>query len=68
MLTAAGGLVILLAWVTSSCSAAPDGGHALLQERPFQGGQLGRNPDLFALFGWLFLFTQQLQFVLGYTT
>ena len=45
---------------------APDGGPAHLPQRPVQRGELSVTLVFLALFGWLFVFTQQLQFVLGF--
>ncbi len=65
---AAGGLVILAAWVAVELRSS----HPMVDLRVFANARFSAasfavTMIFFALFGWLFLFTQQMQFVLGYS-
>ena len=65
---AAAGLVILAAWVVVELRSS----HPMVDLRVFANARFSAasfavTMIFFALFGWLFLFTQQMQFVLGYS-
>jgi fucose permease len=65
---AALGAVLLAGWVTVELRST----HPMIELRIFANARFSAasfavTMIFFALFGWLFLFTQQMQFVLGYT-
>jgi EmrB/QacA subfamily drug resistance transporter len=65
----AGGLAVLAAWVAYELRSS----HPMVDLRVFGNARFSAasfsvTMIFLALFGWLFLFTQQLQFVLGYNT
>jgi EmrB/QacA subfamily drug resistance transporter len=65
----AAGLAILAAWVVYELRSS----HPMVDLRVFRNARFSAasfsvTMIFLALFGWLFLFTQQLQFVLGYNT
>jgi EmrB/QacA subfamily drug resistance transporter len=65
---AGGGLTVLAAWVAVELRSS----HPMVDLRVFANARFSAasfavTMIFFALFGWLFLFTQQMQFVLGYT-
>ena len=65
---AAGGLVILAAWVAVELrSSHPMVDLHVFANARFSAASFAVTMIFFALFGWLFLFTQQMQFVLGYS-
>ncbi len=65
---AAGGLAILAAWVAVELrSSHPMVDLHVFADARFSAASFAVTMIFFALFGWLFLFTQQMQFVLGYS-
>jgi EmrB/QacA subfamily drug resistance transporter len=65
---AGGGLAVLAAWVAVELRSS----HPMVDLRVFANARFSAasfavTMIFFALFGWLFLFTQQMQFVLGYS-
>lgn len=65
----AAGLAVLVAWVIFELRSS----HPMVDLRVFRNARFSAasfavTMVFLALFGWLFLFTQQLQFVLGYNT
>ncbi|HLX52189.1 MAG TPA: MFS transporter [Streptosporangiaceae bacterium] len=66
--TAGAGLVILAAWaVVELRSSHPMVDLHVFANARFSAASFSVTMIFFALFGWLFLFTQQMQFVLGYS-
>jgi EmrB/QacA subfamily drug resistance transporter len=64
---AAAGLAILAAWVVFELrSSHPMVDLRVFRNARFSAASISVTMIFLALFGWLFLFTQQLQFVLGY--
>src|ERR1019366_6555454 len=65
---AAGGLAILAAWVAVELrSSHPMVDLHVFANARFSAASFAVTMIFFALFGWLFLFTQQMQFVIGYS-
>jgi EmrB/QacA subfamily drug resistance transporter len=66
--TAGGALIVLAAWVAVELrSTHPMVNLRVFANARFSAASFAVTMIFFALFGWLFLFTQQMQFVLGYT-
>jgi EmrB/QacA subfamily drug resistance transporter len=66
---AGAGIAVLIAWASwENRSGHPMVNLRIFRNARFSAASIAITLTFLALFGWLFLFTQQLQFVLGYNT